>query len=481
MFSLGFSSGQPGMVPPGGAGGWWQGLPPPQQQNGGAVPMPPMQPIQKPQVPLQQPPMVTGGAVNTAPSLLGTGLVQQRARVQQAGLSQHDSHSSSGVPVGANAAAGLWKTSNTGRALYELLKEVRKCFGYAPGGGSWGSNEAFGPVENLTKAFTGLSRLLQDVIDFCDTENMQKGLHDEFGQHMHTPQAHGYGAAGAASKFPVEAFVEQASDYARRTTTQMRALLHLLESVWEGSPTRISVSRDVQKFNTVVADCKEVYQLGSQVVSAAVGAVLPYLSTCSFFSKNGPHGAYRLWSLVGARIGSALRYIFQCVEVLRKTSTRMVDLVSGKIQTQSLMDFARSKPFFRAAAYLESAEARSASSVNYLGELLTAFQSHTASFTTFPQHTNDGSHHHHLSFTDEDDQQTLNDDDGQAEFSLMAEDIGDLPPQQEQGGIGAPSDDDYGREELQTSMDEPRFPWSSGPDAQEDLSNEMQTIEGGSE
>lgn len=475
------------MVPQGAPASWWPAVNPTSQQSGSSAPLQQQQ---------QHAPVVAGapgaGApVQMPPLMQMQGLVQQRARVQPpAVLPQHDNGSSGAVPgavsMSTSAAAGLWRSSNTSRAVQELQVQVNKVFRRPGTGGNWGAPgyEVLAPVENLTSALTELSKLIQNVIAFCEAENLQKGFAEDGGRQQLQALQASTQAAAAASKFPVEAFVEQGRDYARRVTQQMRALRDMLNVVLAASSNKATVLREVQQFNAAVADSKEVYQLGSQVSSAAVGAVLPYLSTCSFFSKNGPHGAYRLWSLVGARINSSLRYMFQVLEVARKTSGRLLDLVSGKIQPQSLLDFARSKPFFRAAAYLETADARSVSAVSYFNELAAAFQQHTSFPALSRPHAAAGGaesssshrHRHHLDLND-DEQQTF-DEDAQAEFSLMAEDLSP-EPQRQKSLLGEA--DDQAREDLQTAVDDAPFLWAAPKDRAvrefEEGSSDMQTVD----
>lgn len=193
-----------------------------------------------------------------------------------------------------------------------------------------------------------------------------------------------YHMHGPAVSFPVNESILQAMEYGKRASEQMRLLRDLIRAVWAQSSTKATVMRELQRFNMGMTNAKEIYQQGSQVSSAVAGAVLPYLSTCSFFSKTNTHEAYRLWFLVGARINSAQRYLHQALELVRKVAARLPELVAGKIPPQSLQDFARSKPFYRAAGYLESAQARSGSAVSYFNELAVAYNTHTQSSTFLP-------------------------------------------------------------------------------------------------
>ncbi|CDJ63966.1 hypothetical protein, conserved [Eimeria necatrix] len=437
-------------------GAWWQALPPgqPASQSAQLQPQPPVAPV---------------AARNTPLTVPAGGLVQQRARVQPPQNGQVEGHTGSST-LTASASSGLWKVSNTGRAVQELQQHVGAVLQRSSAGSGWGGEtvEVVVPVENLTSALTELSKFIQSVMAFCEAESMQKGMQGGFSP-ARLPASQ-YGSAG---RFPVDAFVTQAREYAQRVTAQVLALRDLLDAVFAPSATRASVARAVQQFSGSVMDCREVYQLGSQVSSAAIGAMLPFLSTCSFFAKNGAHGALRLWSLVGARINSALRYLFQVLEIIRKTAGRLVDLVSGKIQPQSLLDFARSKPFFRAAAYMETSEARSVSAVAYFNDLAAAFHNHTTSLSSGDvAHASEESVTQHSGAGD-DVQQSVDADEGNADFSLMAEDLSPEPTQHLDVGIGEDR-----REDLQTAADEESFPWNApdkavGPTALD----EMQTLD----
>lgn len=401
-----------------GAAPWWQSLP--SVQPPAAIP-PAQQPLAIPSV--QQP---AGVPLALQHPRFGPQqqpeLVQQRARLPIGGAAAASDQNPSSAAIPPSGPIGLWRVSNTGRALQELLTQVNRVFQRPAGGAGWknGGLEVVVPVANVTNALIELSKLIPAVISFCEAELTEQRSRGEFGQ-MGQSISHNY---GVASNFPVEAFIKQGSEYSRRVTDQLCAMRDLLSAVLAPSANRASILREVQRFNAVMADGKEVYQLGSQMSSAAAGAVLPYLSTCSFFSKGDPRGAYKHWSLVGARISSTLRYLYQALEVVRKVSGRLGDLVSGKIQPQSLQDFARSKPFFRAAAYLETAEARSVSAVSYFNELAAAYNSHTRSATFNPVGQ---SHEERGAYSSPqrpgDDQDSVGVGELNAEMSLMAEDL----------------------------------------------------------
>ncbi|XP_026192369.1 uncharacterized protein LOC34619408 [Cyclospora cayetanensis] len=394
-------------------------------------------------------------------------LVQQRleAKTKPAGSVGVDQRAVPGAAT-STAAASLWRASSTGQAVQELATRTFRVF-QRPSTG-WGGNSEFPevlvPAENVLNALVELSKLVQAVRAFCEAESTQRRLEGDFAEmSQRMPNS-----AGAASMFPVDAFIKQGHSYARRVTGHLRALRDLLNTVCASDSTRESVLRAVHVFNSTMSDTTKVYRLGTQLAGAAVGAVLPHVSTCSFFSKNGPRDAYKLLTLVNSRILSTLRYLYKASELSRKVAGELVDLVSGNIPPQSVQDFAGSQPFLRAASYLTTAEARSVSAVTYFNELAAAYKSHTApsSLSSVGQTTG-------ISPADSplgEDQQTIEYD--QDVLSLMADDLDIDGSAHAEGNPEYADYDSRGTQELQTVADDMFFHPSDGTemDLQSDVS-----------
>ncbi|KAL8275364.1 hypothetical protein Esti_000686 [Eimeria stiedai] len=313
-----------------------------------------------------------GGPPSRFPGALmhdGLELVQHRTRVPAASASLGSTGLGS---FGLAAEGGTWRDSNTFAAVQELHAQVIRLFRRQGRDTAWahGGSEVVVPVENLTNVLLELSKLIPAVILFCETERLQKGPHVDplQGARIHS------GSRNVS--FPADQFVLQGMSYARRATAQLRAMRDLLTNILAASSSKESLGPEIQRFRAATADLKDVYQLGSHVASAAVGAVLPYVSSCSFFPKGDPEGTYKLWSLVGARFSSTLRYIYHVLAAVRSASSKLGELVSGEEQPRSLLDFSRLQSLSKAASHLETAEARSASTVRYFNELAAAYKQH---------------------------------------------------------------------------------------------------------
>lgn len=272
------------------------------------------------------------------------------------------------APVTAEAGS-RWINSKTGAGAQALLSQVDYLFHDSSDSMTWPHIKVMVPVENLKNALMELSKLIRAVITYCDAEfsqQMSQGLPGQPGEPLSS-------LPSTADKFPVDAFISQGSKYARRMTDHMLALRDFLRAVTAPSVTKESAQREAERFKAATADIKEVFQDGYQVCNAAVGAVLPYASRCSLFPKNDPEGSNKLWSLVGARISSTLRYLYHVLKVMRVVSSKLVQHVAGKVPAQSLQDYARSRRLFRAATHLKTAEERSVSAVRYFNELAAAY------------------------------------------------------------------------------------------------------------
>ncbi|KAL8454721.1 hypothetical protein Emed_000093 [Eimeria media] len=391
-------------------------------------------------------------------------LVQQRTRVPAGGVAASASLGSSGVgSFGQAAQGGTWRDSNTYAAIQELHAQVVRLFQRQGGEPGWayGGAEVAVPVENLTNVLVELSKLIPAVIVFCETERMQKG------PQVDPLQGAGMHAAGRNVSFPADQFVVQGMAYARKVTAQLRALRDLLTSVLAPSASKETLTPEIKRFKSATADLKDVYQLGSQVASAAVGAVLPYVSSCSFFVRGESENTYKLWSLVSARFSSTLRYIYHVLAAVRSASSKLGELVSGEVQPRSLLDFSRLRPLSKAASHLKTAEARSASAVIYFNDLAAAYKRHTQ----LQAEGGSDLQRQHIGEDLEEAEKPLPEEDAadNAELSLMADDLLD-------GEVPHPrmKDDDHAAI-LQTVQEEERGSpdWHGG----EDEDRMLQTVE----
>lgn len=401
-------------------------------------------------------------------------LVQQRTRTptRDSAAVKTNPQSVLAAPITSYGSGNMHKT-NTWRALQDLRDQVFRMFQRPSGAASRYSLEVVIPAENIMNTLKELSRLTKSVVDFCEEERAQKGPQKQLGK-VGKPMFH---ANIRADRFPVDAYVKQGTDYAARLTDHFRALKKLLSVLWNPSADKAIAVLEVQQFRQTVSDSKEVYQLGSQMANASVGAVLPYVNTCSFFSKTGSRpNPFKLWSLVSARITSTMRYLSHVVDVLRKLSGVLVELTAGKVEPQSILDFARTRPIIGATNYLQTAEARSLSAVRYFNDLVTAFNAHTQTPSSELAQSEAQSDPITLDEQIDDNQQTL-DDAVNAEFSLMAEDVvEDVEPVQVDGAPFSFEDADA----MQTNVEESAAQWTprrpsvdSTPEQPDDM---MQTV-----
>ncbi|KAL8430035.1 hypothetical protein Efla_001390 [Eimeria flavescens] len=406
-------------------------------------------------------------AVGMAGGLLGEPeLVQHRTRVHPGSGLAVGSGQVGGAGLPPSASQGSWREFNTGRAVADLHAQVTRLFQRRGADGSWayGGGEVVVPVENLLNVLVGMSKLIPAVIVFCEAERMQKAA-----------ALGGFPAVSAADSFPADQFYNQSTAYTRRVTGQLQALRDLLAAVLAPASSKESVAAEIQRFRAATADVKEVYQQGSQVSSAAVGAVLPYVSTCSFFPKGDPEGTYRLWSLVGARVSSTLRYLFHVLSAMRSMSSKLTELVSGEIQPRSLLDFSRLRPLSRAASYLETAEARSASAVRYFTDLVEAYKNHTQQQAAGTRrgegraHAGGGTTSASPPLPQMDDL-TADDMEERAELSLLADDI---PLEEAAADVPAHGDE---QEAVQAAQEE-SSEWPHGEDSGDEDDKALQTVE----
>ncbi|KAL8432026.1 hypothetical protein ACSSS7_004901 [Eimeria intestinalis] len=400
-------------------------------------------------------------------------LVQQRKRVPAGGVGAPGSlGTSGGGTFGQAAGGGTWRDSNTFIAVQELHAQVVRLFQRQGGEAGWayGGSEVAVPVENFTNVLMELSKLIPAVIVFCETERLQKG-----SPQVNAFQAGGMHATNRNTSFPADQFVLQGMNYATKVTAQLRALRDLLTSVVSPSATKESLAPEIQRFRAATADLKDAYQMGSQVASAAVGAVLPYVSTCSFFVKGDSDSNYKLWSVMGARFSSTLRYIYHVLAAVRSASSKLGELVSGEVQPRSLLDFSRLRPLSKAASHLKTAEARSASAVRYFNNLAAAYKQHIQQAQG--EGGSDLQQRRIGDDTDDEEKFPLEDDEvDRADFSLLADDLSVESEMPHPPGV----QEDEQAAALQTAQEEgrPSLALQHGEDSEDEDERLLQTVEG---
>lgn len=386
-------------------------------------------------------------------------LIQQRTRLPAVSSSVGAVAPVQSTPPTTSSGSGsLWKHTRTYHALLTLNKQLSHSFHQR--GGIHGHNEVVAPMENIRNVFVELAKLVHGIVAFCEAEQRRAGeIHDPF------------------EGFPVGQFISQGEAYAKRASEHLRGMRELLSSVSAPNANKESVQRDVQRFKTTSEDAKEVYILGYQVSNAAAGAVLPLLATCSFFPKGDSEGTHRLLSFVNARISSTLRYIYQVVKVMRLALGTLVSLAGGKIEPNSVVDYAHSKALLKATKHLETAEARSVSAVRYFNDLAAIYSKHSEAQSGYngrPPGARGGAVKEEMPpmrGEEDDAENELGGNNNEEALSLMLDELGpdDVRPQ---GGEQAKFEPyEAGGYELQT-VDEGDGMWSpdkfEGGDADED-------------